>query len=134
MNSFIEYPYEMIINESKLIQLNEDSNNEILIHSFESDNEFLLLHSLNKYIYNYSYENYEILPIFEIKKNVLQIKFECISNSVVKYYILIVKKDQLNNNESFSDIFYISKLFINNDFNSIYEKEISSSLYLILVI
>ena len=61
------------------------------------------------------------------KKNVLQIKFECISNSVVKYYILIVKKDQLNNNESFSDICYVSKLFINNDFNSIYVKKNSTS-------
>ena len=74
MNSFIEYPDEMIINESKLIQLNEDSNNEILIHSFESDNEFLFLYSFN-YKYDYSEQNYEILPIFEIKK-------KCSSNKI----------------------------------------------------
>ena len=123
----IEYPYKVTINESKILRLNENANNEILIHSFESDNEFLFLYCLNEYIYDYSYPNYEILSIFEIKKNVLQIKFESISNAVIKYYILIAKKDQLNNNESFSDIFYISKLFINNDFNSIYVKNISTS-------
>ena len=123
----IEYPYKVTINESKLIQLYKYTTNEIVIHSFESDNEFLFLYSLNQFFYDYSYIDYEILSIFEIKNNILQIKFESISNAVGKYYLLIAKKDALNNKDSFSDICYISKLFINNDFNSIYVKNINTT-------
>ena len=57
----IEYPYKKNINESQLIQLYKYSSKEILIHSFESDDEFLFLYSLNQYFYDNSYGNYEIL-------------------------------------------------------------------------
>ena len=120
-----EYPYKATINESKLIHLNTFHYNEILIHSFESDNEFLFLYSLKKNFYDYPF-NYEILSIFEIKKNHVQIKFRVL-DEVAKYYVLVAKKDRLNNNDSFSDICYVSKFFINNDYNSIYVKNISSS-------
>lgn len=127
----IEYsnsdPYKKTINESKIIQLNKYISKEIIIHSFNSDNEFIFLYSLNPFFFDYSYGNYKILSIFEIKKNVLQIKFDSISDGVGKYYVLIAKKDALNNNESFYDICYVSKLFTNNDFNSIFVKNINTT-------
>ena len=92
----IEYsnsdPYKETINESKIIKINKYISNEIIIHSFNSDNEFIFLYSLNPFFFDYSYGNYKILSIFEIKKNVLQIKFDSISDGVGKYYVLIAKK------------------------------------------
>ena len=119
-----EYPLEVIINETKQFDFNSLSQNEILIHKFESNNEFLFSFTFNKWLEN-PFENYSILSAFEVQKNILQIKFEILSDYLENYYILIAKKDDKNNIESFSDRCYISKLFINNDFNSIIVKSIN---------
>ena len=68
--------------------------------------------------------NYSIISVFEIQNNILQIKFNSISDYLENYYILIAKKDHINNIESFSNKCYISKLFINDNFNSILVKKI----------
>ena len=123
----IKYPYIKIINENKEIILNNIySNNEILIHSFESDNEFLFSYNFASFsAYEQNFFRYNtILSIFEIQKDLLQIKFDSISDYSENYYILIAKQDNINNIESFSDVCYISKLFIKNDFNSILVKNI----------
>ena len=120
-----EYPFIRIIKENTQISFQKYSpyEKEILIHSFESDNEFLFSYTFNNYILN-PFLNNSILSIFEIQKNILQIKFNSISDYLENYYILIAKKDDINNIESFSNKCYISKLFINDDFNSILVKKI----------
>ena len=111
------------LNESKQILFENSSENEILIHSFKSDNEFLFAYTFDNYISN-PFIKHKIISILELENNILQIKFESISEYYEKYYILIARKDDKNNIDSFSDICYISKLFINNDFNSIFVKTI----------
>jgi len=119
----IKYPYKQIINQNKQIVFQKYSKNEILIHTFKSDNEFLFSYSFEKYMANPFY-NYSILSAFGIEKNMLQIKFFPVSDYFESYYILIAKTDNKNNIESFSDKCYISRLFINEDFNSILVKKI----------
>ena len=111
------------INENKQIFFENSLENEILIHTFKSDNEFLFSYTFDNYISN-PFIKYKILSIFELENNILQIKFESVSEYYDNYYILIARKDDKNNIESFSDICYISKLFIKNDFNSIFVKSI----------
>jgi hypothetical protein len=56
-----DYPYQATINQSKIISL-DLNDNEILSHSFTSDNEFLFIYFiLNKFesYGNYGYENKE---------------------------------------------------------------------------
>ena len=120
-----EYPFIRIIKENTqlIFQKYSSYEKEILIHSFESDNDFLFSYTFNNYILN-PFLNNSILSIFEIQKNILQIKFNSISDYLENYYILIAKKDDINNIESFSNKCYISKLFINDDFNSILVKKI----------
>ena len=111
------------INENKQILFENSLENEILIHTFKSDNEFLFSYTFDNYISN-PFIKYKILSILELGNNILQIKFESVSEYYDNYYILIARKDDKNNIESFSDICYISKLFISNDFNSIFVKSI----------
>ena len=120
-----EYPFRKIIKENSQISFQKfyNNQNEILIHSFESDNEFLLSYTFTQYIIN-PFMNYSLFSIFEIQNNILQIKFRSISDYFENYYILIAKEDGVNNIESFSNKCYISKLFINDDFNSILVKQV----------
>ena len=118
----IEYPFKKTINNDSTIIVYKYSN-EILIHSFESDNEFLFSYSLDSFFSDAFYK-YSILSIFETKKNILRITFKPITNNKEIYYILLAKKDSLINNVSLSDYCFMAKLFINNDFNSIFIKNI----------
>jgi len=120
-----EYPFRKIIKENTQIIFEKFyiQQNEILIHSFQSDNEFLFSYTFTNYISN-PFLNYSIISVFEIQNNILQIKFNSISDYLEYYYIFIAKKDHINNIESFSNKCYISKLFINNNFNSILVKRI----------
>ena len=85
--------------------------------------EFLFSYTFDNYINNPFIKN-KIISILELENNILQIKFESVSEYYEKYYILIARRDKKNNIESFSDICYISKLFIKNEFNSIFVKSI----------
>ena len=122
-NPYIKYPYTEIINENKQVVFQKYSENEILIHTFKSDNLFLFSYTFEKYM-AYPYYNNSILSAFGIEKNMIQIKFHSVSDYFENYYILIAKIDDKNNIESFSDKCYISKLFIHNDFGSILVKKI----------
>ena len=95
----------------------------IILVKIKSDDEFLFSYTFDNKVSNPFIKN-KILSIREIENNILQIKFESISEYYEKYYLLIAKKDDKNNMESFHDICYISKLFINNDFNTIFVKSI----------
>ena len=120
-----EYPFTEVINENKQIIFEKYYNNEkeILIHTFESSSEFFFSYNFGQYVAN-PFSIYSILSAFKLQSNILQIKFETVSNDLENYYILVAKKDDLNNIESFSNMCYISKLFINNDFNSILVKNV----------
>ena len=120
-----EYPFTEVINENKQIIFEKYYNNEkeILIHTFESSSEFFFSYTFGQYVFN-PFSIYSILSAFKLQTNILQIKFETVSSDLENYYILVAKKDDLNNIESFSNMCYISKLFINNDFNSILVKNV----------
>ena len=109
-----EYPYEETINKNKMISL-DLNNNETLVHSFESDKEFLFVYS-DDIKENYRNNgNLEILSIYRISKNIIRIIFKrAYYYSLDKYFIIFAKKDKSNNIESFSDICYLAKLMIEN--------------------
>ena len=117
-----EYPITETINEDKQIIDGIFRNTDILIYSFKSDNEFLFSYSFNKYIESPNGLDYSIGSLFECKKNMIHIKFNPISEKAEKYYILIAKKDEINNAETFSDKCHVAKLLINNDPNSVIVK------------
>ena len=127
----IKNSYGKIYLDNKVITKNQEVliqqyiSQEILIHSFESDNDFLFSYTFEKYTVNQFREN-KILSVFVTQKNMLQIKFASVSDKLENYYILIAKKAEINNLESFSDICYVSKLFIKDDFNSILVKNVYS--------
>ena len=118
----INYPFKETINNDSTIILYKRSN-EILIHSFESDNEFLFSYSLDSFFSDAFYK-YSIISIYEIKKNILRVSFKPPTNNIEIYYILIAKKDEIINKDSLSDYCYMAKLFINNDFDSFFVKKI----------
>jgi len=118
----INYPFKKTINNDSTVILYKHSN-EILIHSFESDNEFLFSYSLDSFFSDAFYK-YSIISIYEIKKNILRVSFKPIINNVEIYYILIAKKNEIINKDSLSDYCYMAKLFINNDFDSFFAKNI----------
>jgi len=112
------YPYQQTINESKTISLNLNDN-EILSHTFSSNDEFLFIYFiLNKYEqYEYDYENkeYSINSFEKISDNLFRLEFTpAYIDSNDKYYIIISKKDELNNKESFSNPCYLANLMIKN--------------------
>ena len=120
------FPFRKIINESGQIIVQASpqfQHNDILIYTFQSDREFIFSYTFTDYYLNTFVDNL-MVSIFEIQKNILQIKFESISNYLENYYVLIAKKDHINNIKSFSNKCYLSKLFINDDFNSIFVKQI----------
>ena len=110
------YSYQQTINENKTINL-ELNNNEILSHSFSSDDEFLFMYFIrNKYestYYGSENEGYSIETFEKISDNLFRLEFIFVySNS--KYYIIISKKDKENNKENFSNPCYLSSLMIKN--------------------
>ena len=124
LNESISYPYEEIINENKNIYFYINNQSDTLINSFESNYEFLFIYSF------YDKENgfYEFpdsepysyidlsLSVKEITYNNLEIKFKpSYSSYLNKYYIIVGKKTESNNKDSFSNPCYISKLIIENN-------------------
>ena len=123
------YPYQQTINENKIISLNLNDN-EILSHTFSSNNEFLFIYFiLNKYEqYDYGRLNidYSIESFELISDNLFRLEFtHAYFDSNDKYYIIISKKDELNNKETFSNPCYLANLLIKNS-DSIFVKSIYS--------
>ena len=121
------YPYNKIIynNEKITIDLNDY---ETLAHSFESLYEFLFIYNFDDLRGNIT-ENLKKNDIFinKLYKNNIQVIFNPqFIDDLVQYHIVIAKKDEINNKETFIDPCYITKLMINNDksiiIKSIYEK------------
>ena len=125
--NYQSYPYEEIVEENKenYYYLYQD---QTLSLSFESSNEFLfsfLLNNGNSLHYCYSNDDLKIMSIYEISKNIVQVKFiPKYQNCESHYYIIIAKKDELNNKDSFSDPCYSLKLLNENKKNSILIKPI----------
>ena len=116
-----KYPFEKSIYQNDQIELSLSHKNEILVHSFNSINEFLFIYNFNDYSYcNKLYFRYSIQSIIEIRKNILQIKFTPeYENCLSQYYVIIGKKNDINNIESFSDECYLSKILLQNSTDSI---------------
>ena len=92
---------------------------QTLINYLESKNEFLFLYDFTYYNFDNSYElrryqNYEIKYLNIINKNILHIEFTPVYSSFSEYYIIISKKDNINNLYSFSNPCYLAKLIMNN--------------------
>ena len=92
------HPYEAIINETKTNDFYLYKQSEILSLSFESNNEFLFSFSLESRNSPYCMpiNDFSILSIYEISKNIIQIKFtpkyrDCES----QYYLIVAKKSML---------------------------------------
>ena len=109
---------------------------EILSLSFESNNEFLFSFSLESRNSPYCMpiNDFSILSIYEISKNIIQIKFtpkyrDCES----QYYLIVAKKNDLYNNDSFSDPCYLLKLLNQKSTNSILIKSIFVGNYNLII-
>ena len=90
-----------------------------LINYFESKDEFLFLYDFTYYNFDNSYElrrfgNYGIKYLNAINKNIIHIEFTPVYSSFSEYYIIIAKKDKLNNLYTFSNLCYLTKLIMNN--------------------
>ena len=113
----IGYPYEKNITENEQIGISYMyySSREILLHSFESDNEFLFFYN-EDFSFGDSNENeFKINSIKEIEKNIIRLIFETPYRSSSRKHIIIAKKSDSNNVTAFSDLCYVAKLMINND-------------------
>ena len=123
------YPYEQIIqkDEMKIFKLNY---NETLVHTFESDNEFLFVYNdvRSSDRVNWESSSFNILSIYEIKTNIIRIILNTPYSSFCRFYLIAAKKDKLNNKDSFSNICYVTKLMTNNS-DSIIVKTIYESPY-----
>ena len=114
-----EYSYETIINkknENEIINF-DLKETEILSHSFESKNELLFIYTFyNSALYcDIKLDNFSIISIDEISKNLIKIEFSPIYiNCLSQYYIIISKKDKNNNKENLSDPCYVSKIILYN--------------------
>ena len=107
------YPYEQIIKKDN-VTIFGLNNNEILSHSFESDDDFLFIYNTERQIRNLQKNYYTIHEIKEIETNILLIKYEKDYASFNRFYIIVAKKDEINNRLSFSDICYVAKLLSQN--------------------
>ena len=103
---------------------------EILVHSFQSYREFLFFYSFQNEKEPSYEEVYDYKPsikyLEEISKNIVRIKFQPDYRNLRKYYIVIAKKDEVNNNKTFSDACHLAKLMTSNSksiiVKTIYEK------------
>ena len=116
------------INSNSLVK-KQFENEKILYHSFKSKNEFL-------FKYNFICENYKNNSVFfrnenygikyvniNIKKHSISVSFTPVYFSFSEYYIIITRKNELNNLYSFSNPCYIIQL-INNPSNEICIKKV----------
>ena len=116
-----EYPLEKTINKDGQIKLSLFLRNEILVHSFNSNDEFLFLYSFKDYsYYRHPFQDFSLISIIEISNNILQIQFfpeyiYCLS----QYYIIVAKKNNNYNIESLSERCYLSQLLLQNITDSI---------------
>ena len=109
------YPYEQIIQKDEMTIFNLNYN-ETLVHTFESDNEFLFAYnddSSSDYV-SWKRSRFNIISINEIKVNNIRIILDTPYSSLSRFYLIAAKKDELNNKDSFSNICYVAKLMINN--------------------
>ena len=118
-----DYPIERTITQNKYLNLYYESN-ETLLHSFESDNEFLFIYNEYNYFSKGNENDIEIISVKEIVENIIILEFNETISKNGRYYFIIAKKDNLNNVNTFSDLCYVAKLMINND-DSIIVKNIS---------
>ena len=111
----LNYPYEITITENKSIIFYLYSTYQTLVHSFESEDEFLFYYTdYRQYGSMAKKDEFQIISIEGIKSDIIRIIFYGIYSSINKYYIIITKKDEDNNINSFSDLCYVAKLMINN--------------------
>ena len=109
------YPYEQIFKKNEMNIFKLDYN-ETLIHTFESDNEFLFVYNdddSSEYVNRHS-TGFKILSFNETKTNNIRINFDTPYSSLNRFYLIAAKKDELNNKDSFSNMCYVAKLMINN--------------------
>ena len=93
------------------------SQGQTIIHSFKSKNEFLLLYGFSEKNINYRYiykNNYRIIYLNINKLNIFSIGFIPISTLFTEYYIIISRKNDVNNLYTFSNPYYILKLIMNH--------------------
>ena len=124
----------LITNEKNIISTNillnkQFDGNQELIHYFESKNKFLFLYffTFKNYTNDDKYnrnENYGIKYLnFNNKKNSISVGFIPVYFSFSEYYIIITKKNELNNLYSFSNPCYLIEL-INNHADEICIKKV----------
>ena len=104
------------INNDKDIKYTVNTN-EILMHSFESKDEFLFVYSFNDEE-NISIEKPDKLKIKSIKNkknNIISIEFNSnYKKTLTKYFIVIGPKNKNNTEENFSSPCFIANLIIHN--------------------
>ena len=118
-----------IIDTNTLIskKIEKDKYNQTLIHNFESNNEFLFLYdfsnknSSDKYDFERN-ENYGIKYLNLNSKNILSIGFIPVYKYYTEYFIIVAKKNEMNNLYSFSNPCYLTKLLINDSKDICYKK------------
>ena len=107
----------------------EFENEKIIYHFFESKDEFLFKYNIifENYKNNSNYfrnNNYGIKYVnINIKKNSISVSFTPVYFSFSEYYIIITRKNELNNLYSFSNPCHIIQL-INNPSNEICIKKV----------
>ena len=106
------------INDNTFLQRKTDEN-QTLINYFESKHEFIFSFDFSFYDGDNDYEllrsnNYEIKYLNIINKNILHIEFSPVYSYFSEYYIIIARKDKVNNLYSFSNPCYLTKLIMNN--------------------
>ena len=134
---------DFIINERETVVLTNDFNYNYNIKNKEYENVEIIFENSNEFLFAYSFENEaesESKPEYEEKENTnsflelyenpiyvnevennkiyVRIKLNKYKNDLNSCYIIIAKKDSLNNKDSFSDPCYLAKLMIKNN-NSI---------------
>ena len=109
------YPYESIITQNKSVIFHLYSTYQTLVHTFESEDEFLLYYTDYR-LYNtlLKQREFKIISIEEIKPNIIRIIFYGSYSYINKYHLILTKKDENNNINSFSDLCYVAKLMIKN--------------------
>ena len=109
---------KQIINDNTFLQRETDEN-QTLINYFESKYEFLFSYDFSYYDRDSDYElqrskNYEIKHLNIINKKILHIEFTPVYSYFYEYYIIISRKDKINNLYSFSNPCHLTKLILNN--------------------
>ena len=123
--------------------INKDLNNEESIANLiASQNEVLFayhFHNPEDNYGKYSQDEYKIISVNELNKNTLQVNFSpSLLNSLVQYHIIISKKSELNNIESFSNRCFIGNLMTHNSeeifVKTVFEKSESSETVLSTIV